>query len=104
MAHQLQNTFSGPVIDNGLHIGPCTDCKNCTSEKKDFKNFLQCIEFMDLYSLYGRCITTFYHVMVHDSVDKMESTLWKTELRVPKDLDAICEIQWRRFRSGALVS
>ena len=33
------------------------------------------------------------HVMVHDSVDKMESTSWKTELRVLKDLDAICKIQ-----------
>ena len=49
MAHPLKKTYSGPMIDNVMHIGLC-HCK----KKKHLKNFLQCIEFIDLYTLYGR--------------------------------------------------
>lgn len=55
MAHPLTKTYSGPVIDNVLHIGPCIDYKSCAiAKKRDLKNFLQCIEFIEMYTLYGR--------------------------------------------------
>ena len=37
MAHPLKKIYSGPVIDNVLHIGPCIDCKSCAIGKKKKK-------------------------------------------------------------------